>query len=271
MMTQANGKRDERLEHLLRRWGAEEAARRPSAGAAPFSDRSPEARPWPLRRWLPLAAAFAFLAVGAGLYVASTWFGHAEPSPAAPGAGEVTEVRQQLDRALADLAEARRLLEDQKQALAAEAARLRQSSDTALAAQREAESKLAALEARQTATMGLLQQVHLAAATPGEGGIRTLQTAARDNRLISRGAELRARIPNQAVRRLFDAQEALLTQLDLLDPGNRSELESFAKLVQSTDLGPQIREALRASGADPAVTQWLIETQLVLSGVKRAG
>jgi hypothetical protein len=271
MMTQANGKHDERLERLLRRWGAEEAARRPSAGAAPFWDRSPEARPSPLRRWLPLAAAFAFLAAGAGFYLASTWFGHAEPSPASPGTGEATEVRHQLDRALADLAEARGLLEDQKQALAAEAARLRQSSDTALAAQREAEKKLAALEARQTATMGLLQQVHLAAATPGEGGIRALQAAARENRLLSRGAELRARIPNQAVRRLFDTQEALLTQLDLLDPGNRGELESFAKLVQSTDLGPQISEALRASGADPAVTQWLIETQLVLSGVKRAG
>jgi hypothetical protein len=270
-MTQANGKHDERLEQLLRRWGAEEAARRQSAVAAPFSDRPPEARPWPLRRWLPLAAAFAFLAVGAGLYVASTWFGHAEPSPAAPGAGEATEVREQLDRALADLAEARRLLEDQKQALAAETARLRQSSDTALAAQREAESKLAALEARQTATMGLLQQVHLAAATPGEGGIRALQAAARDNHLLSRGTELRTRIPNQAVRRLFDTQEALLTQLDLLDPNNQGERESFARLVRSKDLGPQIDEALRAGAADPAVTQWLIETQLVLSGAERAG
>jgi len=270
-MTQANGKHDERLEHLLRRWGAEEAARRQSAGAAPFSERPPDARPSPLRRWLPVAAAFAFLAVGAGLYLASTWFGHAAPSPAAPGAGEVTEIRQQLDRALADLAEARRLLEVQKQALAAEVARLRQSSDTALAAQRDAEKKLAALEARQTATMGLLQQVHLAAATPGEGGLRTLQVAARDNRLLSRGAELRTRIPNQAVRRLFDTQEALLTQLDLLDPNNQGERESFARLVRSKDLGPQIDEALRASGADPAVTQWLIETQLVLSGAERAG
>jgi hypothetical protein len=270
-MTQANGKHDERLEQLLRRWGAEEAARRQSAVAAPFSDRPPEARPWPLRRWLPLAAAFAFLAVGAGLYLVSTLSPRMGESPAAPGAGEATEIRQQLDRALADLAEARRLLEDQKQALAAEVARLQHSSGTALIAQRDAEKKLAALEARQTATMGLLQQVHLAAAMPGEGGIRALQVAARDNRLLSRGAELRTRIPNQAVRRLFDTQESLLTQLDLLDPGNRSELESFAKLVQSTDLGPQISEALRAGGADPAVTQWLIETQLVLSGVKRAG
>jgi len=271
MMTQANGKHDERLEQLLRRWGAEEAARRQSAGAAPFSARSPEARPWPLRRWLPLAAAFAFLAAGAGLYLVSTLSPRMAEGPAAPGAGEAKAVREQLDRALADLAEARRLLEVQKQALASETARLQHSSGTALVAQREAEKKLAALEARQTATMGLLQQVHLAAATPGEGGIRTLQAAARDNRLLGRGAELRARIPNQAVRRLFDTQEALLTQLDLLDPGNQGERESFAQLVRSKDLGPQIDEALRAGGADPAVTQWLIETQLVLSGVERAG
>jgi len=239
-MSQSTGNPDERLERLLRQWGAEEAASEAAASAPPFSVRQQDGRTRLLKQWLPLAAALAFLALSGGLYLASTWSGRAE----------------QFSGASRD---------------AEEAARLRAQLDQALAAQREAEKKLAAIEARQAATMGLLQQVHLAAATPGAGGIRTLQAAARENRLLTRGAELRGRIPNQAIRRLLDTQEALLTQLDLLDPANQSELESFARLVRSSDLGPQIDEALRASGADPAVAQWLIETQLILSGVKRAG
>lgn len=238
-MSQANGQNNERLERLLRRWGAEEAAHQESAGLVPFCDRLSGTRPSWLRQWLPLAASFIFMVVGAGLYVASLSPSPMHESPPATPAGEAAAPREQIDRALA--------------------------------AQRDAERKLAALEARQAATVSLLEQVHLAAARPGEEGFRTLQTASRENRLLSRGAELRDRISNQAVLRLFDTQEALLTQLDLLDPNKRSDMEAFVKLVRSTDVGPQIDEALRSGGADAAVTQWFIETQLVLSGVKRAG
>jgi len=238
-MSQASGRDNERLEQLLRRWGTEEAVRQESAGLVPSGGRHPVARPSWLRQWLPLAASFVFMVVGAGLYLASILPAHRQENPSVPRGGETAAIREQLDRALA--------------------------------ARREAEKKLAAIEARQTATVNLLQQVHLAAAIPGEKGILALQTASRENRLLSRGAELRGRISNQAIRRLFDTQEALLSQLDLLDPNNRSDLEALARLVRSTDLGPQIDEALRSGGADPAVTQWLIEAQLVLSGVNRAG
>ena len=232
-----NGQNNERLEQLLRRWGAEEAAHQESAGLAPFRDRLPETRPSWLRQWLPLAASFVFMVVGAGLYVASLSPGPMHESPPAAPAGEAAVPREQMDRALA--------------------------------AQRDAERKLAAIEARQAATVGLIQQVHLAAATPGEKGILALQAAARENHLLSRGAELRARLTDQTVRRLFDTQETLLSQLDLLNPGNRSELETFAERIRSVDLGPQIDEAIRGS-TDPSVTQWLIETQLILWGARRA-
>lgn len=267
-MSQMNGQNNERMEQLLRRWGAEEAVSQWPATPAPLLPPLPVGRlSWPAR-WLPTAAALIFMVTGVWLYIAST-----SPAPvgsnAPHGQAQAPDGREQLDRALADLAETQRLLETWKQAFAAEATRLRQSAESALAARQDVEKKLAAIEARQAATVGLIQQVHLAAATPGEKGILTLQAAARENHLLSRGAELRDRLANQAVRRLFDTQETFLSQLDLLDPGNRNELETFADRVRSLDLGPQIDEAIRG-GADPGVTQWLIETQLILSGVRRA-
>jgi hypothetical protein len=232
-MSQTNGQNNERLEQLLRRWGAEEAVSREPAAPAPLLPPLLTGRhSWPAR-WLPAAAAFIFMATGVWLYIAST-----SPAPVREGDS-------------------------------AETARLRQSAESALAARHDIEKKLAAIEARQAATVGLIQQVHLAAATPGEKGILALQAAARENHLLSRGAELRGRLTDQAVRRLFDTQETLLSQLDLLNPGNRSELETFADRIRSIDLGPQIDEAIRG-GADPGVTQWLIETQLILWGARRA-
>lgn len=228
-----NGQNNERMEQLLRRWGAEEAVSQWPATPAPLLPPLPVGRlSWPAR-WLPTAAALIFMVTGVWLYVAST------------------------------------SLAPMREGDSAEAARLRQAAESALAGKQDVEKKLAAIEARQAATVGLIQQVHLAAATPGEKGILTLQAAARENHLLSRGAELRDRLANQAVRRLFDTQETFLSQLDLLDPGNRNELETFADRVRSIDLGPQIDEAIRG-GADPRVTQWLIETQLILSGVRRA-
>ena len=233
VMSETNGQNNERLEQLLRRWGAEEAVSQGAAVPAPSLPPLPMRRVSWLARWLPAAAAFIFMVTGIWLYVAST-------SRAPVQEGDSAEV-----------------------------ARLRQAAESALAARQDVEKKLVAIEARHAATVGLIQQVHLAAATPGEKGILALQATARENRLLSRGAELRDSITNQAVRRLFDTQETLLSQLDLLNPGNRSELETFAARIRSIDLGPQIDEAIRG-GADPGVTQWLIESQLILWGVRRA-
>ena len=336
-MSEQNPQRTDRLERLLRQWGAEEDARRQPAGAAPL-ERSGRARPVAtLARWLPVAASLAFFAAAVGLVIGSRAL--------APGGAGADSLRAELGRAVGELnqargslAEAARLLNDEKRqradevaglrreldaqkaalaakppqdqaalknlaarleerdkamaalqqqmeqragvlqelrkqcdGLAAETARLRKAEKSAGAAQREAAAKLASVEAQQASVMAMLQRAVLAGAEPGEEGIRALQKAARESGLLRRGAELRGTVPDAAVQRLFDTHEALLTQLDLLDPSDRSETEAFVRRVRAMSLGLLLDEALRSTDQAPAVRAWLIETQLLLAGVKRAG
>ena len=70
-MSDEETKPDERLDSLLRRWGAREAARQADVGrlAAPRPRRT--ARPRPVWRWMPLAASVALCAVAAALFFAA--------------------------------------------------------------------------------------------------------------------------------------------------------------------------------------------------------
>ena len=337
-MSDQNSEGNDRMERLLRQWGAEEDARRQPAGAPPLERWRRAQRRAALARWLPVAASLALFAATAALVTGSRAL--------APRGAETEALRTELDRtagelhqAQASLAGAARLLDQEKRqraddvatlrreldvqkaalaakatqdqaafknlatslqerdealaalqrsqtaqreaalqelrkqydGLAAETARLRKAEESAVAARRETAAKLAAVEAEQASVMAMLQRAALAAAAPGEEGIRTLQRDARARGLLRRGAELRGAVPDAAVQRLFDTHEALLTQLDLLDAGDRSETEAFVRRVREMDLGLLLDKALRSTDQAPAVRAWLIETQLLLAGVKRAG
>jgi len=93
---------DDRVEGLLRQWGAEEATRLAETAAAPAFVPRPRA-PWAaFRRWAPLAAAGLLLAASAAFFVA-----------ARSGAdADLRELRTQLDQAARDLGQARAALAD---------------------------------------------------------------------------------------------------------------------------------------------------------------
>jgi hypothetical protein len=190
----------------------------------------------------------------------------------------LTEKQAALDDAAANLvardaqlAAVKTDIEKLRSEVVAAAERVRRIEQSAETAQRDAEKRIKALQAEQGQALALFQRVTQAARMKPDETLRTLQQAVRDARLIRRGTELRDAIPNEAVRKLFDTQEALLTQLDMLDPTDLAEFQAFIQRVQAMDLGPEVAEALKASDGDPAVRAWLIESQLLLAGVQRAG
>jgi len=330
----------ERLERLLRQWGAEEAVRQ-EQGAA---QRLPPPLPVPAAawRWVPLAAGFALFAVGVGFLLV------AKAEVPKSGALYMAQATQEVADAKALLAEAQRLLDEQRTAAAVSAARadelqqalesgktaaaktneriadlaarlaekqtaldeaaaglkdrdaqlaqlktdlaaargqivklrtgldagsaaVRRAEESAAAAQRNADNRIKAVEVQQAMMMNLLARVMAPGGTPGEADVRAIQAAARDSGLLGRAATLRDRISNDSVRRLFDTQEVLLMRLMLLDAGDKGELRALAEVVRSMNLGPQIAEVLRASADNPEVGAWLIESQVLLMGIQRAG
>ena len=102
-------------------------------------------------------------------------------------------------------------------------------------------------------------------------GLRTRQAALRHSQLLKRVAALRPNVPDAPTRKLIDAMEVALTQLDLLDLGNRAEIEAFGKLLRGMDLTDRVREVLLGGREDPAVGAWLMESQMLLSGMEHAG
>jgi len=180
-------------------------------------------------------------------------------------------VRDERVKGLAEeVAAAVREAEKVRGELAAQATRLREIEATALAARREAQERLASVQAQQAAMISLFQQVYLAGVVPGPEGLRARQVAAREGRVIRRGAALRAGLPDERTRRLFDTLEALLTQLELLDLDDAAQRESFARLLRTLDLTRQVNDVLLSGSEDPAVKGWLIESQLLLKGIERA-
>jgi len=372
-MTQGNPEQPDRMEALLRKWGAEEAVRREGVSAPPPALLRAVRPPSPLLRWMPVAAGFVLFAVGVGLLAGSiARDAGRQVAPAASSAADIERLQADLARTNSELAATRAAMEQlkldagknaparmdiesvasakgtdsaataagrgtegsagvaaatgtdrgtagaaaadiqvaalkkiigEKQASLDEASanlvardaqvagmktdieklrsasvaaagklqRLEQSAQAAERDARDAAARIKALQVEQAQALALFQRVTQAARMKPDETLRTLQQAVRDARLIRRGTELRDSIPNEAVRRLFDTQEALLTQLDMIDAGNAAEIDAFLQRLKSTDIADQVTEALRTSDGDPAVRAWLIEGQLLLAGVQRAG
>ena len=143
---------------------------------------------------------------------------------------------------------------------------LRDQLEASQAAARASEARVAALQAEQETARGLLRGRYLSSAAPGETGLLACQIAAEKNELVRRYAQLRGTIQSAEARAVCDRLETLLTQLNMLDTRNAEQVTAFLALLQRTAPGAQASKLLSSGPLDPPVRQWLIETQLVLSG-----
>ncbi|MDK1032640.1 MAG: hypothetical protein QGD94_11575, partial [Planctomycetia bacterium] len=150
---------DERLEGLLRRWGAEEASVRHAGGSPPLPQVA--ALRSPVLRWLPLAAGFLALVAGAGLFLASRTELRGPDVPevgASQASDEMKQLRQELAQAVSELeesrtalAEARRRLDEQSEEFAEQIAQIRESfasenADLAAEAKRRSDALAASIK-----------------------------------------------------------------------------------------------------------------------------
>jgi uncharacterized protein YlxW (UPF0749 family) len=97
---------NDRVEGMLRRWGADEAARTTPVPAAPGRPVRRKRRPSPVWRWIPLAAAALLTLAAAGLFVASLGERSAAERAATEDRAELGRVRTSLDKANATVATA---------------------------------------------------------------------------------------------------------------------------------------------------------------------
>jgi len=95
---------NDRVEGMLRRWGADEAARTTPVPAAPGRPVRRKRRPSPAWRWVPVAAAALLTLAAAGLFVASLGERSAAERAATEDRDELGRVRASLDKANATLA-----------------------------------------------------------------------------------------------------------------------------------------------------------------------
>ena len=97
---------NDRVEGMLRRWGADEAARTTPVPAGPGRPVRRKRPPSPLWRWVPVAAAALLMLAAAGLFIASRAEWSAAERAATEDRDELGRVRASLDKANATLATA---------------------------------------------------------------------------------------------------------------------------------------------------------------------
>ena len=148
--------------------------------------------------------------------------------------------------------------------------RLERAARASNAAIGDVRQQLRSARQQRIAIRRTMQQVFLSAHAPGETGLRARQVAARHARLIARCARLRPDVSGDAVRRLVEQAEAVLTRLDLLRTSDRREAAAFGRRLRDTDLVTRIETELAEGRQAPAVQAWLLEAQLVLMGIDDA-
>ena len=115
----------DQLEHLLRRWGAQEASRQSDVPLLPFQTPA-RLGPWAmLRRWSPLIAASIILAVAAALFIQRP--ARQKTNPDAVLQARLTELTHDLEISRAALAETKRQLAVQKHQSEDQIVQLRQA------------------------------------------------------------------------------------------------------------------------------------------------
>ena len=153
-MNEQNDNSDERLESMLRRWGADQAAREALVPPAPVATRPRRSRALVVLGWFSTAAAAGILVFVGVLYLAPTWLGRApraeravphEPRDAGNLRRELAQARGALDTATTALTEAQKRLTDavvRAERAETELARLRRIQQVGMTGSDELRGKL---------------------------------------------------------------------------------------------------------------------------------
>jgi outer membrane murein-binding lipoprotein Lpp len=347
-MSEPNDNAEAKLERLLRRWGAEEAADRAPIGRAPHAPAA-EPSPQPVARgsllpWVGMLAVAAAAVVGfiilfgklsgtadevdrqsrrarqlqasvddlerqlksarqattrsvqdvanqmdqlardanearviAASLRASLAFADAESNQAALKlARSVDELAQWPRRLAAETARVTGALEEANvvklrlSSAAGELDRVHRSEANALTATNAVRLELADLKARDVAAWNDFQQAYLAAAAPGETGLRAAQTAVRKTQLIERLGKVRA-AADAPQRALLEKIEVLLTRLVMVEPSTFVSEDMFHSLLRTSGVLKQIDEAMASPTLAAPVRSIYFEARLILSGAERVG
>ncbi len=224
-MDERAGEHNDRVEGLLRGWGAAEAAENAAAKAGPAPTMVRTRVGW--RAWVPTMAAAALLAAAVGLTALGVFRGGDEPRPA--GGANADALATQLGAAREELAEVRRQLaraeaaaEDRREAFNAEVRRLeRELAEQKAAMEAEADPELAELRQTVAEQRGAIERL--------AADLRVARQEADEHRtaLADAGAEaerLRARLAEQSasIDRLAAETAAVAGELrDLQAVGRR--------------------------------------------------
>jgi chromosome segregation ATPase len=236
-MSQTDRPENERLERLLRRWGAEEAANEESAAAPPLARPQPVASA--LRRYAPLAAAAVLFLVAAGLFSASRSNAPALPSAANEPEAGLSQLKADLQQTRAALAQAQASLEAQRKKSAGEMAVM----------QKQAEIEKASLQA----TLDARTQEFAIAMTAQKAELKTLTE--RTTTQADTIATLQARQKEQA-----DLREELLKQYN----GLLAEMSRLREAAEASRTAQQTSESrLAAAQSEQAALAALVQKMLL--------
>jgi hypothetical protein len=148
--------------------------------------------------------------------------------------------------------------------------RMRKMQDDALAAKKKAEGELDDLKARQAAVWDDFQRAYLAAAAPGESGLRAAQSAARRTQLLDRCGKLRS-TADASQRSLLDTLEVVLTRLEMIETGPFFSEDLFRKLLNSSGVLKALDAAMESRSLPPPLRTAYFEARLILGGADRVG
>jgi hypothetical protein len=162
------------------------------------------------------------------------------------------------DKLTNDLAEVRRERAELAQRLEAQVKELAGRLEAERKARGAAETRLAAAEKRLD---------RLVAAAVGGPDAAGWQRAAKERRLVERGAELQKAVTNEETRRLLGRLEVALTRLQLLDPNDADQVDGFRRFIRRSDLFGAMAKVRSAEPPDSALGAWLWETRMALMGV----
>ena len=141
--------------------------------------------------------------------------------------------------------------------------------DDAVAAVKKAQTDVEDLKVRQSALWSDFRQAYLAAAAPGETGLKAAQTAVRQSRLIERCGKVRQAV-DAAQRPLMERLETVLTKLEMVDAGNFDSEGMFRSLLHSSGVQKQIDDAIESRTLAPVARSVFFEAKFVLGGADRA-
>lgn len=179
------------------------------------------------------------------------------------GAGDLANLKAEF---------ARLKLVDRKLAAATgDLRRVQKLYEDALGEANRTQAKLAALKSKPVIEWNSFRTAYLAAAAPGQTGLRALQIAVGRTRMLPRCAELRKTARTMQTRRLLDQLEVVLTRLVMLAIGDFEGKNSFMAMLRNGKYLERIDEALESASLPPATRGWLIEAKLVLGGVPHVG